>query len=80
MLILLILGIANITYILSLASATDEILGDDERVFPDYLPIEWMNSIIYTFITGMGEFDTDGLDGDHKWFLWGIFFFTTFVL
>ena len=59
MLVLLCLGIANITYIFSLYDATDEILGLDYRVFPDYVEVEWINSIIYTYITGLGEFDTE---------------------
>ena len=79
MLVLLCLGIANVTYILSLYSTTDE--REHDRSFPEHLPeIEWLNSIIYTYITGLGEFDTDGLKGEHKWLKWIIFFMTTFIL
>jgi len=42
---------------------------------------EWWQVLIYTYLTGLGEFGMDGFDGnEYELLLWGLFFGCTILL
>ena len=78
---LLMLGVANIIYVLSLADQDE--LNDVEihRTFAHAVPSEILNSIIYSYNMAIGLFDTAGFtEGNHNEILWCIFICATFMI
>ena len=68
MLTILLLGVSNVFYIFNLIHEDHhEEVHEDNRVFPKYMDFqyEFINSVLFTYINGLGEFNTDGLQGEH---------------
>ena len=61
---ILLMGIANIMYVLNL----DDDNQDTEATKPLFhldLPYDFANSVLYSYKLTLGEFDTDGFAGEH---------------
>ena len=80
MMAILLLGVSNVMYILNIQN---EDLAEDLQqrpIFTMELPWNFVNSVIFSYKLVLGEFDTEGFDGNHAVVLWLIFFGATFLL
>ena len=62
MMTILVLCVANLLYILNLRNDNEK---DQAPIFSQDLPYNFINSIIWSYMHGLGEFDTDHFAGTH---------------
>ena len=83
--IIMTMAVTSVVWVLNMGRGT-EYMGykDDEdtnaRIFHKSLSSDFFNSFFYTYITSMGEYYTEGFDGENAEFLWIIFLVSTFLL
>ena len=58
----------------------DDGVKQNPRLYPNDLPSEFWNSLIYSYKLSLGDFSTTGYAGNNQWFIWIIFAFATFML
>lgn len=78
MMIILILGVSNIVFILNLDSNIGQM--NDVSIFSEHLSNNVANSVIFTYLLSLGEFDFENFTGDHQAVMWCIFLVATFLL
>ena len=76
---LMILSSANLFWILNIGRAR---YGGPENspIFDSYMEYDFLNALFFTYINVMGEYRIEGLQGEHKTFMWVIFFGATFLI
>ena len=86
MLIILILTYGNVMYILNTERGKGFEYEDEDnvkqnvRIYPNDLPSDFFNAIIYSYKLCLGDFSTNGYVGNNSWFIWVLFALSTFLL
>lgn len=78
MMLLLILGVSNVMLILNLNEQEDDL--SPRAAYSDDTSSNFLNSVIWSYKLGLGEFDTDGFAGENELWLWMIWLMATFLL